>query len=152
MWPWLGGCDLGETLSREGPLSCHIFCNQKLRRSMYDNRWTLRIYPNPCSPWKLNDIYWYHQKWYITIHNILSVDWLDVVLRIPSKKLPSLWRETKLSSLLLPNYGFVLDTLDRTLLPPHGTSVLGPPWSRLDGEPGILEGFPRSIRTTRGLV
>ena len=98
----LGLGSMGVALSRDGSLSCHIFCYPKRRRIVYDNRWTLRIYPNPCSPCKLNYTYWDHQKWHITIRILLSVDWFNAVLRIPSRKLPSLWRATKLSSLTVP--------------------------------------------------
>ena len=91
---------------------------------MYGNQWTLRIYPNPCSPMEVKR---YILRLSEMTHNYTEylVSWLNVVLRIPSRKLSSLWIATKLSSLLLRYYGFVSDTLDRPLLPSHGTSVLG---------------------------
>ena len=94
---------------------------------MYGNQWTLRIYPKPCSPMEVKR---YILRLSEMTHNYTEylVSWLKVVLRIPSRKLSSLWIATKLSSLLLRYYGFVLDTLDRPLLTSHGTLVLGPPF------------------------
>ena len=76
---------VGVILSREGSLSCHIFCNKK-RQSLYgrknhlvttvhDNQWTLRTYPVYENQWALRSSSVYENPWTLRTYPVYNNPW-----------------------------------------------------------------------------